>query len=165
MKVSRVWEIVTRFKELCRRRGWTTSENEDWVEVKENYHNFVYVKDIHPSSFKTIAKSNKCVVQEGLTYKVVESSYTAWLFSEMPSDVLTRIVLENPDLSSKIALYDLSSFPNDKNVCFRLNCTDSSVFKEFEGFLENDLKVKLQPLSSTATSEKCSDGCAITELA
>lgn len=165
MKVSGVWEILTRFKELCKRRGWRTSESEDWVEVKNGYHNFVWVREIHASSFKRIATNNKCVVQEGLTYRVVESSYTAWLFSKMPSDALARTVLENPDLSCRIALYDLSSFPNDKNICYMLNCTDSSVFKEFEGFLENELKVKLQPLPPAGASETRSDGCAVAELA
>ncbi|MGD0027310.1 MAG: hypothetical protein ABSC91_00025 [Candidatus Bathyarchaeia archaeon] len=165
MKMSGVWEILTRFKDLCRRRGWRTTETEDWVEVENSYHNFVWVRDIHPSSFKRMAINNKIVVQEGLTYRVVQSSYTAWLFSEVPSEALAKAVLENPALSCRIALYDLSSFQEGENICIILNHTDSSVFKEFEGFLENELKVKLQSLPSASTSEISSGDCAVTKLA
>jgi hypothetical protein len=165
MKVSGVWEILTKFKDLCRRRGWRTTETEDWVEVKNNYHNFVWVRDVHPSSFKRMAMSNKCVVQEGLTYRVVQSSYTAWLFSEMPSEALAKTVLENPALSCRIALYDLSSFQEGKSICSKLNHTDSSVFREFEGFLENELKVKLQSLPSASASEISRGDCAFPEFA
>jgi hypothetical protein len=165
MKASGVWEILTRFKDLCRHRGWKTTETEDWVEVKNNYHSFVWVRDIHLSSFKKIATNNKCIVQEGLTYRVVQSSYTAWLFFEMPSEALAKAVLENPVLSCKIALYDLSSFRKGKSVCSKLNQTDSPVFKQFEEFLEYELKVKLQSFPSAAASGTLRADCAVTELA
>jgi hypothetical protein len=165
MKVSGVWEILTRFKDLCRRRGWGTSETEDYVEVKNSYHNLVWIKDIHPSSFKRIATSNKCIVREGLTYKVVQPSYTAWLFSETPSESLARMVLENPALSCRTALYDLSSFQDGKSICSKLNCTESAVFKELEDFLKNELKVKLQSLPSATDSEPSYGKCSVTELA
>jgi len=165
VRMSGVWEIVTKFKELCKSHGWKTSESEDWVEVKNSYHNLVCIQDIHPSSFKRIAKNSKCVIREGLGYRVVESSYTAWLFSKSPSETLLRTIFEDPDFSCRIALYDLSSLLDGKNICASLNRTDSSVFKEFERFLENEFKVKLQPLSSTDASGMFSDTYTVTELA
>jgi hypothetical protein len=165
MRMSKVWEIVTKFKDRCKRRGWKTSESEDWVEVKNKYHNFVLVKDIHPSSFKRIAINNKCVIQEGLTYRVVESSYTAWLFSAMPSENLVRTILENPDFSCRIALYDLSNLLDEKNLCTKLNYTDSSVFKEFENFLEDELKIRIEPISRMGFSGISAETYTFSELA
>jgi len=145
MKMPRVWEIVKKFKDCCKFRGWKTSESEDWIEIDDKYHNFLWSRDVHPSSFKRIASNRECVVREGLSYRVVEASYTAWLFSEAPRETLTKTVLENPDLSKRIALYDLSPMLEGKNLCVKLNYTDSSVFKEFESFLKNELGVKLKP--------------------
>jgi hypothetical protein len=165
MKISEIWEILIRFKNLCKRRGWKTSENEDWIEVKNRYHNFVWARDIHPSSFKRITNNNKCVVRKGLMYSVVESSYTAWLFSKLPSETVPKSVLENPSLSCRVALYDLSGFVDGKKVCRKLNCTDSLVFREFEVFLENELEIKLKPFSSATDPCMSSDSCAVTEVA
>jgi hypothetical protein len=164
MRVSEVWDIITKFKDLCRRRGWKTSESEDWVERRNKYHNFVWVKDIHPSSFKRIATNNRCVIREGLTYRVVESSYTAWLFSKMPSEILVKTILENPDFSCRIALYDLGGLLVGGGTCTKLNYTDSSVFKEFESFLENEFKVKIEPVSYTGVSGISTDKYSVTEL-
>jgi hypothetical protein len=161
LKISKICEILARFKDTCRHHGWKTSENEDWVEIKNSYHNFVPVGDIHPSSFKRITNNKKCVVREGLTYRVVESSYTAWLFSSAPSETLAQTILSNPSLSCRTALYDLSRSTEDKNVCYKLNCTDSPVFREFEGFLRNELEIKLKPISPAADSKGFHDDCAV----
>jgi hypothetical protein len=165
MRMSEVWDIVTKFKDLCKRRGWRTSENEDWVESRNKYHNFVWVKDIHPSSFKRIATNNKCVIREGLTYRVVESSYTAWLFSKMPSEILVKTILENPDFSCRIALYDLGNLLDGRGLCTKLNYTDSSVFKESESFLENEFKIKIEPVSHTGVSGISTNTYSVTEMA
>ena len=153
MRMREVWSIVTKFKDLCKRRGWGTSESEDWVEVKNRYHNFVWVREVHPSSFKRIVNNNKCVVREDLTYRVVEPSYTAWLFSKTPSQNLIRTILENPGFSCKIAVYGLNNLLDGKNVCTKLNCTDSPVFKEFEEFLESEFEVTLEPVSTASVLE------------
>jgi hypothetical protein len=144
MKASKVWEILRKFKELCRFHGWRTSESDDWVEMENRYHNFLLARNIHPSSFKSIAASRKCVVREGLSYRVVEASYMAWLFSETPPEGLVNIFLENPEFSKKVALYDLSPLAEGKNTCVKLNYTDSPVFQEFEKFLERDFGVKIE---------------------
>lgn len=144
MKALKVWEILRKFKELCKFHGWRTSENEDWIETENKYHSFLLARSVHPSSFKSIVANRKCVVREGLSYRVVEASYMAWLFSETPSESLFNIFLENPDFSKKVALYDLSPMMKGENACFKLNYTDSPVFREFERFLENEFGVKFE---------------------
>jgi hypothetical protein len=146
MKMPKIRKIIERFKDLCKFHGWKTSEKNDWIETKNEYHNFLWTRNIHPSSFKTIAANRKCVVQEGLSYRVVEASYAAWLFSETPSETLVKTIFENPDFSKRIALYNLSPILKGKNVGFKLNHTDSPVFQEFEKFLKKELKVKLNPI-------------------
>jgi len=143
MKTSRIWEILKKFKETCRFRGWKTSESEDWVEVDSKYHNFLLARNIHPSSFRNIALNRKCVVREGLSYRVVEASYMAWVFSETPPESLLNLFLENPNFSKRIALYDLSPLAEGRNTCVKLNFTDSTVFQEFENFLEKEFGVKI----------------------
>jgi len=162
MKMPRVWEILKKFKDLCKFRGWKISETEDWVEISDKYHNFLWTRVVHPSSFKRIVSSRKCVVKEGLSYRVVEASYTAWLLSETPSETLVKTIFESPEFSHRIALYDLSPILEGKNLCVKLNHTDSPVFEEFESFLKNELKVKLKPILSSKGNVK---NRAISELA
>lgn len=165
MKNPRVWEILKKFKDKCKFHGWRTSENEDWVEIDDEYHNFLCAKDIHPSSFKRIVSNRKCIVQEGLSYHVVDASYTAWLFSETPSEILVNIIFENPDFSERIALYDISPIFEGKNLCIKLNNTDSHVFQEFERFLKNELKIKLKPFSPITETAITQKDCTVEELA
>ena len=163
--MPRVWEILNKFKDCCKLRCWKTSESEDWIEIDEKYHNFLWARDVHPSSFKSIVSNKRCVVREGLSYHVVEASYTAWLFSETPSETLVKTIFDNPNFSKKVALYDLSPLLEGKNLCVKLNHTDSPIFQEFEHFLRNELKVKLKPLSSFSNTEITGKNCAIEELA
>jgi len=165
MKMPRVWEILKKFKDVCRVRGWKTSESEDWVEIDDKYNSFLWTRDIHPSSFERIASNRKCVIQEALSYRVVDASYTAWLFSEPPSDTLVKTVFENPDFSERIALYDLSPLLEGKSLCAKLNHTDSPVFQEFERFLRNELKVKLKSLPSFSNAELSERNHTVEELA
>jgi hypothetical protein len=165
MKMPRVWEILGKFKDVCKGRGWKTSESEDWVQTNDKYNNFLMAKGIHASSFIRIVSNRKCVVREGMSYRVVEASYTAWLFSETPSEALVKTVSESPDFSERIALYDLSPMLEGKNLCVKLNHTDSPVFEEFERFLRNDLKVKFKPLPSFSNAEITQKNCTLEELA
>lgn len=147
MKVSRVWEILAKFKSFCRHEGWKTSENEDWIEIEGSYHNFLWTREVSPESFRKIVSAKKCSVREGLAYHTVEAAYTAWLFSDTMPERFVKTVYENPDFSKRIALYDLSQKEEGKGVCSRLNNTDSSVFQEFENFLKKELKLKLKTIS------------------
>jgi hypothetical protein len=163
--MPKVWEIIRRFKEFCQNRGWKTSASEDWVELNDRIHNFLLARNISLSSFKKIAMNGKCVIREGLSYKVTKASYVAWLFSETPARTLIDTVLEDSDLSNRIALYDLSPLLNGKDCYVKLNRTDSLVFKGFEEFLESDLKINVSPFSSLSNSENDVKGVTIAELA
>jgi hypothetical protein len=165
MKMPKVWEILRKFKDVCKIHGWKTAESEDWIEIDDKYNSFLCARDIHLSSFKRIASNRKCVVREGLSYRIVEASYTAWLFSETPSETLVKTIFENPDFSERIALYDLSPLLEGKNLCVKLNHTDSPVFQEFERFLRNELKVKFKPISSFSNAEIAEKNYTIEELA
>jgi ABC-type microcin C transport system duplicated ATPase subunit YejF len=162
MKMPKVWEILRKFKGKCECRGWKTSESEDWVGVGDEYHNFLLTRNIHPSSFKSIASNRKCVIREGSSYRVVEASYTAWLFSESPSEVFVKTIFENPDFCKRIALYDLSPLLEGKNLCFKFNHTDSLVFQEFENFLKNELNVKIKKIP---TSQLTGESVTVAEVA
>ena len=148
MKMPKIPEIIERFKDLCMLHGWKTSEKDDWVETEKGYHSFLWARSIHLSSFRSIAKNRKCVVREGLSYRVVEASYTAWLFSEAPSETLIKTIFENTEFSKRIALYNLSPILEGKNLGFKLNNTDSTVFEKFEDFLKTELNVELDPISN-----------------
>jgi hypothetical protein len=165
MKMPKVWKLMKEFKNSCKCRGWQTSKSEDWVGINGSYHNFLWARDVHPSSFKKIVTNGKCVVCEGLSYRVVEASYTAWLFSEKPSETLVKTISENPTLSTKVALYDLSQLLAGKNSCVKLNQTESPVFREFESFLTNEMKVELKPLPSFSRPEADGDNFNIVQLA
>lgn len=154
MKMPRVWKVLEEFKDTCRSRGWKVSENEDWVEVNDEYHNLLWTRDIHPSSFRKIISSGKCVIRDEFSYHIVEASYTAWLFSETPSETLVKIISDNPNLANRTAIYDLSQVLEGKRLCTMLNNTDSSVFREFEAYLKKDLKVKLRPLVSLSVNSE-----------
>jgi len=164
MKMSKICEILNSFKRFCRVQGWRTSESEDWVELNDDYHNFLWTRNVTPSSFKTIISNRKCVVRKGLFYSVVEPSHLAWLFSEVPSEDLVRTVLQNPDFSKRIAIFDFSPLLEGKNLCIKLNNTDSPVFQEFEVFLQTELKVKVEPLQSFSDSSIKINGSILPEL-
>jgi hypothetical protein len=151
MKIPKVWEILKEFMDSCKFPDWQISESEEWIKIGNEYHNFLYIRDIHPSSFKRIISNRKCVVRKGLSYNVVNASYTAWLLSEPPSETLIETIFESPEFFRKTAIYDLSPILEGKNVCVKLNHTQSRVFKEFESFLRRKLKVKLSPLSNPRT--------------
>jgi len=165
MNMSKIWEILTHFKRFCRLRGWKTSENEDWVELNDDYHNFLSTRNITPASFKAIISNRKCVVQKGLFYTVVEPSHVAWLFSEVPSEDLFRTVLDNPDFSRRIAIFDFSPFSEGKNMCIKLNNTDSPVFHGFEAFLQSELKIRVESLQPSSDSKINANSNVLPELA
>jgi hypothetical protein len=145
MTMSRIWEVLTNFKKHCTIQGWRTSENEDWFELNHDYHNFLSTKNVSPTSFKAIITNRKCVVHKGPLYTVVEPSHLAWLFSEPPTQELLSTIRKNPDFSRRVALFDLSPMLKGNNTCLKLNNTDSPIFHEFETFLQNELKVKIEP--------------------
>lgn len=155
--MPKIYTIMEKFKNFCRFHGWKTSESEDWIEVSKKYHNFLLARAIPLSSFQKIVSNQKCVVREGLSYRVVEASYTAWLFSEPISEAFVKTISEDSTLSGKVALYDLSPLSEEKKVCIKMNNTDSPVFEEFERFLRDELKVTFRPFSSVTRFKSVQD--------
>jgi hypothetical protein len=147
LPIPKVWELLDRFKNQCQLRGWKTSEHEDWVKTGDDeYHNFLWIQTVHPSTFEKIATNHKCAIRKGVSYKVVDVSYTAWLFPQSPPENLMQRVKETSELSKRTAIYDLSWAYTGKPLCLKLNETDSMVFKEFEKFLEEELEVEVKPV-------------------
>jgi len=70
----------------------------------------------------------------------------AWVLPEAPSESITRIVVKSPQLSRRIAIYDLSEVYAGKPICLRQNETKSVVFHEFEKFLAIEYDIKLWPI-------------------
>jgi len=81
----------------------------------------------------------------------VDVSYTAWLFPQSPPDKLKQIFEENPELSRRTAIYDLSLVYAGEPLCLKLNETDSKVFNAFEKFLEEELEVEVKPVHKLPT--------------
>jgi hypothetical protein len=146
--VPKVWELLEKFKNKCKSRGWEISEYGDWVKKGDKYHNFLWTRTIHQSTFEKVVTGRRFAVREGLSYHIVDLSYAAWMFPEAPPKKLMRMITENSELSKRIAIYDLSWAYAGKPVCLKLNETDSPVFQEFEKFLEKKYRVKVQTVKS-----------------
>lgn len=153
LTVPRVWELIRSFKDECQSQGWKTSESEDWIQVDNQYHNFLWTRTIHPSTFRKITKASKCAVREGVSYQVVDVAYTAWLFSESPPEELMQAVVDDENIAKSVAVYDMSGLQASKPTCIRVNLTRSRVFKEFEDFLQKKWDVKFKPPQDIVTTE------------
>jgi hypothetical protein len=40
--IPRIYELICSFKEECHSRGWKASENEDWIRINNEFHNFLW---------------------------------------------------------------------------------------------------------------------------
>jgi len=153
MAVPRVWEIIRSFKSECETRGWSISENEDWIKADGLYHNFLWIRTIRPAALKEIARKHKCAIKKRASYDIVDVAYMAWLLYETPQEELLQTLFDKPELLKKVALYDLSATHSYEPVCLRLNQTDSKVFREFEEFLERKWKIKFRHLQGLLTAK------------
>lgn len=151
INIPRVWDLLELFKDDCKSRGWEIAEHEDWVKTGNQYHNFLWARTVHLSTFAKIATAHKCAIREGNSYQVVDVSHTAWLFPEAPPEKVIQAVIENPEISKRIAIYDLSWAYSGKPVCLRLNETDSKVFQEFESFLGKKWGLEFKPAQELLT--------------
>jgi len=143
----KIWSLIDCFKERCRFSGWETCETEDWVKTEDGeYHSFLWTQTIHPSTFERIASNHRCAIRRGISYEVVDISYIAWLFQERPPEFLISWIKENPELTKKTAIFDLSCVYTGENICRKLNETESNVFKEFEQFLEKEWEITFKPV-------------------
>jgi len=153
MAVERLWELLYNFKGNCQGLGWKASEHEDWVQAENQYHNFLLIRTIYPSSFKKVMKASKCAIRNGASYKVVNVAYIAWLFSEPPPEEVVRTVMTDQNLAKNTAIYDLSGLYSGKSTCLKLNLTESRVFKKFEDFLQKKYGVMFKSAQGILTAE------------
>ncbi|MFQ5999304.1 MAG: hypothetical protein ACE5J6_00865 [Candidatus Bathyarchaeia archaeon] len=152
LHIPKIWELLDGFKDRCQLRGWKTSEHEDWIKTgDEKYHNFLWIQTVHLSTFEKIATNHKCAIRKGISYQVVDVSYTAWLFPQGPPENLMQTVKGDPELSRRTAIYDLSWAYAGKQLCLKLNETDSVVFQEFEKFLEEKWGVEVKAVGKLPT--------------
>jgi len=145
LNIPKVWEILNLFKDLCQSKGWKISKYEDWVMAENKYHNFLWARKIYPSTFRKVAMNHKCAIREGVSYQIVKTAYTAWLFPQKPTKVLVKTVMDNEELLKETAIYDLSPVYAGKPLCRKLNKTDSVVFREFEKFLQENCGIEVKP--------------------
>ncbi len=152
LSIPKIWNIIDSFKEQCRLCSWETSETEDWVKTEDGkYHNFLWMRTIHPSTFEKITSNCRCGVCRYVSYEVVDIAYMAWLFQERPPEFILSKVKENPEMSEKMALFDLSCAYLGEKTCKKFNKTDSRVFMEFEKFLEDELNLELKSVDEMLT--------------
>jgi hypothetical protein len=102
---------------------------------------------------KEIALKHKCAIRKRSCYEIVDVAYIAWLLYETPSEELLQAFFDDPELSKRVALYDLSAVYSDEPICLRLNQTDSRVFMEFEKFLERKWKIKFKQIQDLITAD------------
>ena len=141
VRLPGIWELIDQFKRICRLRGWLASDYEDVVYANGEYHNFLWARKIYPRTFRSVITNHYCPIREGLSYKIVNISYTAWISPERLPENLISFITENPCLLKSTALYDLSEAYFGKQTCLKLNETKSVVFQEFERFLEKKYDV------------------------
>lgn len=150
-RIPMVWDLIDQFKRKCKMRGWWVSKYEDVIRADGAYHVFLWARRVHPKTFRSVTLSHCYPIRENeLSYKVVNVSYTAWVFPERPPESILAIICEDSFLRKCTAIYDLSEAYYEKPICLKFNETDSIVFREFEVFLKSeyciDLVSRLPPL-------------------
>jgi hypothetical protein len=149
LSIPRVWELLKSFKDWCRRKGWRSSDEEDCIRLDHEYHDFVWAKNVRSSTFRKVTQNPKCTVSDGFSYRVLNASYIAWLFQQSPTNDIVQMLMDDPELSARTALYDLSQVYQGNPVCLKLNATKSQVFKEFERFLSENWGVTVKASYTT----------------
>ena len=137
------WEVIEEFKNLCTTKGWITFEHEDLVKAGDKYHYLVFTHRIFPETFRRVILNSRQCIREGNMCRTVDVSHIAWISQNaIPDSVLTLLVAK-PMLLRKVALYDISPLSRRKNLCLKINETESPVFLEFEKFLiKHGLSIK-----------------------
>jgi hypothetical protein len=143
--VRKICEVVTRFKRRCQLKGWRTIEGENVIKRDEEFHNILWTRKIHPSTFKSIAADKTTTIQEGVSYRPINVSYNAWICATPLPDSLKQMIAKNPEFLNRNAVYDLSKI-STKRTAEKLNKTSSEVFQEFERFLKDEFEFELDPI-------------------
>jgi hypothetical protein len=143
--VREIWEVIARFKRRCQSKGWRVIEREDVIKRNEKFHNILWTRKIHPSTFKSVAADKTTTIQEGVSYRPIDVSYNAWICATPLSDSLRQMIAKNSEFLDRNAVYDLSKI-STKGTAEKLNKTSSEVFQEFERFLKDEFEFELNPI-------------------
>lgn len=136
------WDLIERFKETCRYRGWGVYGDEDLVYDGNNYHHLVLVRRTYFETFKRVITNTHQPIKDGSSYRSVNVSYVAWISERAIPRSVVEFLASKPVFLKRVALYDLSPIQSNEYMCLVMNKTDSIVFKEFEKFLsENGLRL------------------------
>ena len=144
--VKTIWEIVKRFEFRCKSKGWKINEKEDVISCSGEFNNILWVRKIHPSTFKSIATDKTTAIQNGKSYQSIDVSYKLWICPTPLSNSIKKALDLNPELLERNAIYDLSKIRTAKTV-EKMNRTASPVCQEFESFLEDELNVGVRPIN------------------
>ncbi|MGD8544382.1 MAG: hypothetical protein PVG48_04620, partial [Candidatus Bathyarchaeota archaeon] len=120
-------------------------EGENVIKRDEEFHNILWTRKIHPSTFKSIAADKTTTIQEGVSYRPINVSYNAWICATPLPDSLKQMIAKNPEFLNRNAVYDLSKI-STKRTAEKLNKTSSEVFQEFERFLKVEFEFELDPI-------------------
>ena len=158
-------DVTDRFKEYCNKlKGWQTYGSEDLVQVKNSFHQLIWIQTLLPETFKSVVMNPSCTIQSSIAsfapfdyvepdisqkgpYRKVRISFMAWILSKQPSIAILEFFEKKPQIQKRVALYDLSRFCRSESICAKLNKTKSPVFDEFERFLFNCYGTKFEPMS------------------
>ncbi len=143
--IRKIREVVTRFKRRCQLKGWRVIEREDVIKRNERFHNIMWTRKIHPSTFNSVAADKTTIIQEGVSYRPIDVSYNAWISATPLPASLKQMIAKNPKLLNRNAVYDLSKI-STKGTAEKLNKTSSKVFQEFESFLKDEFQFELNPI-------------------
>ena len=143
--VRKIWEMVKRFEFRCRSKGWQINEQEDVIKCSGKFNNLLWIRKIHPSTFKRIASGKTTTIQRGTSYQPIDVSYNIWICPTPLPDSVKKTIDRNPELLKRNAIYDLSKIRIDRTA-EKLNKTGSQVCREFEIFLEDEMNVNIKSI-------------------
>ena len=158
-------DIIQSFKEYCNKlKSWQTYEGEDLVQVKNTFHQLIWIQNLLPETFKSVVMNPSCTIQSNLgafepfdyvdgyvskkcPFRTVRISFMAWVLPKQPSIAILQFFERKPQIQKWVALYDLSRFFRSEPICAKLNKTKSPVFDEFESFLISCYGAKFEQIS------------------
>jgi len=140
----KIWNLLDEFKEYCKQRDWNIHEKVDVIEVGNEYHRFIWTSHLYPDTFRRVVTHPSYCILEGICCRMIKISYVAWLLSEDPPISLIKMLSEIPNITKKVAIYNLRSALKGGRECQRLNETNSVVFATFEEFLKDRYGMKLK---------------------
>ena len=141
LSFPRLLEVIDLFKKHSESKSCEVLKNSDVISRGKVSHNFIWIRGIYPSTFKSITGFCRNIIRERGLYKSVDINYVAWLCEKPPFKSIKQVIEEKPEILKKNAVYDFSHIHKDR-ACDVLNETNCEVFKLFEEFLQEKFGAK-----------------------